>query len=380
MPRARILLSTGRAVVCGLCATVLGLVLVGKSSQVACGQPAPAVDSIGQALVANHPGGAVIGLLRGGTTAVHAFGAVDSTGQTPTARTLFEIGSITKTVTGLLLADAIERGEVERSTPVTTLLPDSVTIGPADSTTITLGHLATHRSGLPRLPSNLDATARPRDPYAAYGDSALYAFLDGYVLPRAPGTTYEYSNLGMGLLGHLLARQADTPYAALVRQRIAAPLGLSDTRVHLTDARQSRFAQGHTRVGAPAPPWHFDALAGAGALRSTAADLLSYLRAHRRALTVGPDTTPALHRAMRRATTVYAPTDRESTRIGLGWHQSTRGGHAVLWHNGGTGGFRSLVALDRDTGHGVVVLVSIARSARTVRDAGMALLRTLQSN
>ncbi|WP_208427330.1 MULTISPECIES: serine hydrolase domain-containing protein [Salinibacter] len=380
MPRARILLSTGRAVVCGLCATVLGLVLVGKSSQVACGQPAPAVDSIGQALVANHPGGAVIGLLRGDTTAVHAFGAVDSTGQIPTARTLFEIGSITKTVTGLLLADAIERGEVERSTPVTTLLPDSVTIGPADSTTVTLEHLATHRSGLPRLPANLGATARPRDPYAAYGDSALYAFLDGYVLPRAPGTTYEYSNLGMGLLGHLLARQADTPYAALVRQRIAAPLGLSDTRVHLTDAQQSRFAQGHTRAGAPTSPWHFDALAGAGALRSTAADLLAYLRAHRRALTVGPDTTPALHRAMRRATTVHAPTDRESTRVGLGWHQSTREGHAVLWHNGGTGGFRSLVALDRDTGHGVVVLVSTALSSRRVTETGMALLHALRSD
>ena len=216
------ILNMGRAVVCGLCATVLGLALVATSPQVACGQPALAVDSIGQALVENHPGGAVIGLLRGDTTAVHAFGAVDSTGRRPTARTVFEIGSVTKTFTGLLLADAIERGEVGRSTSVTTLLPDSVTVGTADSTTMTLGHLATHRSGLPRLPSNLGATARPGDPYAAYGDSALYAFLDDYTLSRAPGAKYEYSNLGMGLLGHLLARRADA---------VTAPSRTTKTRV-----------------------------------------------------------------------------------------------------------------------------------------------------
>ncbi len=374
------ILNMGRAVVCGLCATVLGLALVAKSPQVARGQPAPVVDSIGQALVENHPGGAVIGLLRGDTTAVHAFGAVDSTGRRPTARTLFEMGSVTKTFTGLLLADAIERGEVGRLTPVTTLLPDSVTVGTADSTTVTLGHLATHRSGLPRLPSNLGATARSGDPYAAYGDSALYAFLDDYTLSRAPGAKYEYSNLGMGLLGQLLARRADTTYAALVRRRITGPLGLSDTRIRLTDAQHSRFAQGHTRAGAPTSPWHFGALAGAGALRSTAADLLAYLRAHRHALEAASGPTLGLQQAMRRALRPRAPTGRDSTRVGLGWHQSTRDGRAVLWHNGGTGGFRSVVALDRETGDGVVVLVSAALSSRTVLKTGRALLRALRSD
>ena len=380
MPRVRILLSTGRAVVYGLCATVLGLILVGASPEVARGQPAPVVDSIGQALVENHPGGAVIGLLRRDTTAVHAFGAVDSTGRRPTACTLFEIGSITKTFTGLLLADAIEGGEVERSTPVGALLPDSVTIGTADSTTVTLGHLATHRSGLPRLPANLGATARPWDPYAAYGDSALYAFLDGYTLPRASGTGYQYSNLGAGLLGHLLARRADTTYAALVRRRITVPLGLSETRIRLTDAQHSRFAQGHTRAGAPTSPWHFDALAGAGALRSTAGDVLAYLRAYRHALAAASGPTLALQQAMRRALRPRAPTGRDSTHVGLAWHQSTRDGHEVFWHNGGTGGFRSLAALDRDTGHGVVVLVSTALSSRRVTKTGMALLHALRSD
>jgi len=348
-------------------------------------QPAPsAVDSIGQTLVGDGPGGAVIGLLHDDETSVHAFGAVDTTGTKPTERTIFEIGSVTKTVTGLLLAERIERGRLRPETPVADLLPDSVRIPRADSvgdTPMTLAHLATHRSGLPRLPSNLKAVmSSRRDPYAAYGDSALHAFLEDYTLPRAPGTAYQYSNLGMGLLGHLLARRADTTYAALVRRRITGPLGLSDTRVHLSPDRDDRFAQGYDQMGRPTPPWHFEALAGAGALRATATDLLAYLRAHRHALAADLDTTTAVQRAMRRAATIRGATDRGHARIGLGWHQSIRDGHAVLWHNGGTGGFRSLLALDRESGHGVVVLVGTALSSHTVLETGRALLRALRSD
>ena len=361
-----------------LCALLVVLPLVGTA------QPTPPpVDSLGRALVESHPGSAVIGLLDPDTSTVHGFGAVDSTGARPTARTLFEIGSITKAVTGLLLADAIERSSMDAATPVRALLPDSVAWHVADSVetpapTMTLGHLATHHSGLPRLPSNLNAARRPTDPYAAYGDSALYAFLDGYTLPRAPGADYQYSNLGMGLLGHLLARRADTTYATLVRHRISRPLGLSDTRIHLTEEQQGRFAQGHNRAGAPTPPWHFEALAGAGALRSTAADMLALLRAHRRALSTATDAPSPLQRAIRRATTPQAPAQNDS-RIGYGWHQLTRDGHAILWHSGGTGGFRSFVGLDRDTGHGVVVLVGAARPSPGASDTGLRLLRVLRS-
>lgn len=351
--------------------------LVGLLSVSASAQPA-VIDSLGTALTLRHDGAAVIGLLADGRTATYSFGAVDSTGTSPTARTLFEVGSVTKTFTGLLLADAIERGTVDASTPVAALLPDSVALATSDSTTLTLEHLATHRSGLPRLPGNLNPAVRPTDPYAAYGDSALFAFLDGYAPPRAPDAQFAYSNLGVGLLGHLLARRADTTYAALVRQRIAEPLGLSDTRVYLTKNQRAHFAQGHNQAGQPAPPWHFDTLAGAGALRSTAADMLAYLRAHRRALQADPDTASALQRAMRRATRPRASVGSGSTRIGYGWHQSTRDGHAVLWHSGGTGGFRSFVGLDRETGGGAVVLVSSAVSSRSVAEGGVRLLEVVQ--
>lgn len=356
---------------------VFGAVVAVQGGFPAWGQPTPTVDSIGHALTEDRPGGVVIGVLHDDSTSVHAFSTADSAGSAPTARTLFEIGSVTKTFTGLLLADAIERGAVGASTPVAALLPDSVALAPADSATsatITLEDLATHRSGLPRLPSNLNPAASPTDPYAAYGDSALFAFLDGYAPPRVPGARYEYSNLGMGLLGHLLARQADTTYAALVRERITGPLSLSDTRVRLTDGQRSRFTRGHNRAGAPAPPWHFDALAGAGALRSTATDMLAYLRAHRTALRAAPDTTLALQGAVRRALRPRVPAGSEGTRIGFGWHQSTRDGHRVVWHNGGTGGFRSFVGLNPETGHGVVVLVATPAASRLVTKGGFRLI------
>jgi len=342
-------------------------------------QPVPAaVDSIGHALADDHPGGAVIGLLHDDETSVHAFGAVDTAGTTPTARTIVEIGSITKTFTGLLLAERIERDRLRPHTPVPDLLPDSVTVTRADSvgdTPMTLAHLATHRAGLPRLPSNFKAVLDSRrDPYAAYGDSALYAFLDGHTLSRAPGTQYEYSNLGAGLLGHLLARRADTTYAALVRRRIAAPLGLSDTRIQLTASQNGRFAQGYNRIGAPTPPWHFEALAGAGALRSTVEDMLAYLRAHRRALRADPDTASVLVRALQRALTPRTATESDSTRIGFGWHDTRREGRRVVWHNGGTGGFRSFSGLERDDGGGVVVLVNAAVSSEVVAEGAFAVL------
>jgi CubicO group peptidase (beta-lactamase class C family) len=347
-------------------------------------QPAPVVDSVGAVLSEGHEGSVVIGLLDGGHTAVHGFGRVDRTSRRPTARTMFEIGSVTKTVTGLLLADAIERDVVEASTPVRALLPDSVAWTYADSVagappTMTLAHLATHRSGLPRLPTNLNAAARPADPYAAYGDSALYAFLDGYTVPRPPGARYVYSNLGMGLLGHLLARRADTTYAALVRRRVAAPLGLSDTRVYLSADQQRRFVQGHNRAGAPTSAWHFEALAGAGALRSTARDLLAYLRAHRRALAAAPDTASARTRAMVRALRPGASGPQADTRLGFAWHITLHDGRPVAWHSGGTGGFRSFVGLDRETGHGAVVLVGTAVSSRAVIENGLRLLEALRS-
>lgn len=337
---------------------------------------AAAIDSLGRGLSEGRPGAVVIGVWIGGEPAVHGFGAVDSTGTPPTAQTIFEIGSITKTFTGLLLADAVERGAVQPGAPVRRFLPDSLRRANSAAAPITLTHLATHRSGLPRLPSNLRASVRanPSDPYAKYDQDALYAYLKETGLSRASNAAYAYSNLGMGLLGHVLARRADTSYAALVQRRVAVPLSLPDTRIRLTPTQRGRFAQGHDATGRPAPPWHFPTLAGAGALRSTPADMLAYARAH---LTAS-DTT-ALGRAMLRATAAHAPTDQQSTRIGYGWHRTTRGAHTIVWHNGGTGGFSSFIGMHPESRRAVVLLAGIADGAAVTR-AGFVLMDRLVSS
>lgn len=365
-----------------LCSLLMGALFLGMAmlpSSDTHAQPLPAlVDSLGQRLVAGHPGGAVIGIADNDHRRVASFGAADTAGTRPTARTLFEIGSVTKTFTGLLLAEAVERGAVQPDDPVDRYLPDTLIAPAHEGRSITLLQLATHRSGLPRIPANLQPIPDPTDPYAHYTVRALYAFLDGYRVVRPPDSAYAYSNLGTGLLGHVLARQADTSYAALIQQRIAEPLGLDDTGIALTADPQSRFAQGYNLAGAPTPPWQIPSLAGAGALRASTADMLTYLRAHWTA----PDTT-RLGRAMRRATTPLADVDLGNnaafvgTRIAYGWHVTPRDGQSIVWHNGGTGGFSSFIGFNRATGQGVALLVSAGGVAQQATAAGFALLTRL---
>jgi CubicO group peptidase (beta-lactamase class C family) len=146
---------------------------------------------------------------------------------------------------------------------------------------ITLFHLATHTSSLPRLPRNLWTTVTDqKNPYANYRVEDLYKFLSGYRLWRMVGSKVAYSNLGMGLLGHILALIDGASYERVVIDRICVPLGLTDTSITLSDEQQRRLAQGHDEAGEPVPKWDLPALAGAGALCSTATDMLRYLEAN----------------------------------------------------------------------------------------------------
>ena len=144
--------------------------------------------------------------------------------------TVFEIGSATKVFTSLLLADAVKRGDVALTDPASKFLPTDAKMPERGGTQITLADLATHTSGLPRLPSNL-APKDPGNPYADYTPAQLYAFLSSHQLARDIGSRYEYSNLGAGLLGHLLARRAGVSYESLVKERIAGPLEMTSTAV-----------------------------------------------------------------------------------------------------------------------------------------------------
>jgi CubicO group peptidase (beta-lactamase class C family) len=301
----------------------------------------------------------VFGVVDGDNSEVVVFGRLDD-GKAPDGDTVYEIGSITKTFTATLLAQAALAGRLSLETPVGQLLPD-FTIPSRDGKEITLGDLATQHSGLPRLPSDF-MPADPDNPYADYDAAKLKASLAGYKLPRDPGAAYEYSNLGLGLLGYALAQSAHVSYGELVDREILKPLGMTMSGTAFTDTMRAHLAPGHDEQGKPAKNWDLDALAGAGAIRSTASDMLRYLRAN-----MGIDSSP-LSPAMMSAQEPRRDMAK-TLKVGLAWITTTRG---IVWHNGGTGGYRSFLGFTGgDRRHGVIVL---SDSAISVDDLGLATL------
>lgn len=310
--------------------------------------------------------GLVVGVIDGQGRRVIAYGARDLTDRRPVdGETLFEIGSVTKAFTGLLLADMVGRGEVKLDDPVVRYLPPGVTVPERNGKAITLLDLATHTSGLPRLPDNM-AMADPKNPYADYTEAQLDAFLRTYVLTRDIGATYEYSNLGVGLLGRALAYRAGGDYETVLRQRVLTPLGLSSTAITLTPALAQRFSPGHAGDLAQTPHWDLPSLAGAGGLRSSADDLLTLLAAE-----LGLVDTP-LKAAMAAQLAPRRPVN-DNVQVALGWHVGATPGGEIVSHGGGTMGFQSFVGFDREAGLGVVVLSNTAGLAG-VEDLGLHLL------
>jgi D-alanyl-D-alanine-carboxypeptidase/D-alanyl-D-alanine-endopeptidase len=270
--------------------------------------------------------------------------------------TLFEIGSMTKVFTSLLLSDMVQRKDVALSDPVAKFLPPGVSVPARGGRFITLVDLSTHTSGLPRLPTNL-APRDPANPYADYTVNQLYQFLAAYQLRREIGAQYEYSNLGGGLLGHVLSLRAGMDYEDLVRSRVSDPLGMASTRITLSPELKARLATGHDPAMNPVSPWDMPTLAGAGALRSTVNDLLVFLAAN-----LGYISSP-LASAMAAMLSVRRPTGTPGTDVALGWHVSKIEDREVAWHNGGTGGYRSFMAFDPKSRVGVVVLSNAGTTA-----------------
>ncbi len=309
--------------------------------------------------------GIVVGVVEPGSRRVVGygrFGADDP--REPDGDTVFEIGSITKVFTSIVLADLVAQGALEFDTPVQRLLGPGVQIPARNGAEITLLHLATHSSGLPRLPDNLDP-GDPANPYAGYTAAQLYAFLSSHELVRDIGETVEYSNLGVGLLGHALARGDGADYETLVSTRILEPLGMVDTSISLTPSRRERLAAGHDRALEPVSNWDIPTLAGAGALRSTVNDLLTFVEAN-----LGLRASP-LHEAMAVTHRPRRAFPAPNMEVGLGWIIRNERGRTIVWHNGGTGGYRSFLGFDPASGAGVTVL---SNSARSVDDLGFHLL------
>lgn len=245
----------------------------------------------------------------------------------------WEIGSVSKVFNSMLLIDAIAQGQVTLTDELRTWLPDA-------PPGVTLEQLASHTSGLSRLPKNMNLRwllSNAVDPYGPYGMDELSK---GLRKAKPRDNDYAYSNFGAGALGAALTVASGREWSELLAERIAAPLGLTHTDTSDTDLRQ-----GHTAQGADAAPWHWtSALAGAGAVRSTPQDLVTFTRWWM---------DPA-----EPWTEMLAPRADAGggMQVGLGWHLKTVDGVDWMWHNGAVGGFSSFVAVDPAGDRAVIVL------------------------
>jgi len=290
-------------------------------------------------------GALMVGTVRAGESNIQGFGRLDN-GRAPDADTIFEIGSVTKVFTAITLQIIVAEGLLKLDDRADKYLPNGLKLPEREGRAITLLDLATHSSGLQRLPGNLKIS---QNPYAKYGATDLYEFLKSTTLRRKPGEDYEYSNSGFGLLGHLLELRVGKPYPAVVREKLLLPLGMSNTVVTLSADHRARLAHGHDHKGRPTGNWDFDALAGAGAFRSNAADMMRFLEANLR-----PGGTPLGDSLTAAQKTHFRG---KTARIGLGWHQlNTKDGLKVIWHNGGTGGYVSFLGFAPKEQLGVVLL------------------------
>jgi len=312
--------------------------------------------------------GVVVGVARGAEVWIQGYGETAvASGVTPGARTLYEIGSLTKVYTGLLLADSHLRGVARLEDTLAEHLPEGTTIPSVDGAPIRLVHLATHTSGLPRLPSNLRTGGV--DPYAVYDAEALYAGLAAARPRRAPGTHYAYSNFGAGALGHALAcAEGVASYEQLCLARLCVVQGFDDTRVVLSPEQRTRLAPAHDEALLLSSSWGFDALAPAGGLCASTEDLLRFGQL----FCVGREHPHAAAAAM---TLEVHTTPEDGPPMGLGWHhaQGFEAFTRVVAHEGQTGGYHSVIFVAPD--ERIVVTLLANAPCDSLGQLGVTLLR-----
>ncbi len=265
--------------------------------------------------------------------------------------TVYEIGSLSKIFTSLLLADAVVRGDIDLNAAVEVDNQAGIRLPTYESTSIKWIDLSTHRSGLPRLPENLPLT-NLTNPYRDYDSLKAAEFLNQYELPRQPGESQEYSNIGGSLLGYLVAEKAGKTYQELLRERIAEPLRMTDCTVSLSKDQRNRLATPHDTFGSPTAFWTSADLPGAGGIYSTMRDMMRFAKAQL--------TPPTGHigEAIELAWTQQRDADASGPAMGLGW--MIAGDGQTRWHNGQTGGSHSALFINRELECAVVVLCNTA--------------------
>jgi CubicO group peptidase (beta-lactamase class C family) len=310
--------------------------------------------------------GLSVGILKDGKTHTFHYGVMDKiTAKQPDDNTFYEIGSITKTFTGTLLAQAVIEKKIKLDDDIRLYLPEKYPNLEYKGQPILVKHLANHTSRIPSFPFKDITTQKGYDaknPYKHYTSDMVLAYLHQIELDTTPGYKSDYSNFATGLMGIILEKIYKMPYADLVKKYIATPLSMNDTKVYITDS--TRFAKPHNRQGQADYYWDFTGLSGAGAIRSTVKDMLQYAQTH---MTAKEDYI--------KLTQTATFQDKSTNAVGLYWQLSTNSnGQLITWHNGMTGGFSSFCGFSKEYNVAVVLL---SNSSDNVTQKGFELMKML---
>jgi serine-type D-Ala-D-Ala carboxypeptidase/endopeptidase len=298
--------------------------------------------------------GVSIGIFRKGVRRVFVYGGAKKD-------SIFEIGSITKTFTGLILAQMVQQDQVRLDEPIRELLPVG-TVAKPEGPEITPLDLITQHSGLPRMPDNFKP-ADPANPYAEYAVPDLFKYVAQHGVKKPADAGFLYSNVGVGLLGQALANRAGVSYAELLRKEVTDPLVMNDTSISLSESQEHRFIPGHLSNHQPAHAWDLNALAGAGGVRSTAADMMKYLEAQlhpEKIILSNSPNTRTLPAAIFQSHKLQADAEPGS-KIAFAWMFNSK---FAYWHNGATGGYSSIAFFNPHEDFAVIVLLNTAISKR----------------
>ena len=294
-----------------------------------------------------HAPGMVISLINKSGVAFYTSGRASQNGPPLTEHSLFEIGGVTHSFTGLLLAQTVLEEKADLDDSISKYLAERAPEIKNWDKEITLKLLATHGSSLPNHPNNLPAN--PDNPYTNYSVQLLYEYLSEYKTPLNTGLLYKHSHLGMGLLGHILSLIHEKDYNSLVQEKIAVPLNMVETGVQLNKEAAKRLVPGFDLDGSPTPGWTYKVLEGSGALKSSAHDMTLFLKEAMGGHSLGE--------AMNLSQSSHF-NPLPGTMKGLGWQITFSMGNEIIWQKGQTGGYASFAGFNKTTGVGAVVLAN----------------------
>ena len=311
--------------------------------------PAEVVETIEKRIEEGVTPSIAIAIIDSSSIQYFSFGRTAEDGKKVDENTIYEIGSISKVFTAIILAQQVQKSELKLEDEINSFLPNDIKVPVMGDMDITFGNLTDHTSGLPRMPDNFNP-ANPNNPFADYSVGQMYEFISNYQPVRTVGSEYEYSNIAQGLLGHLLALCNNSTYEELMIQSLANPLDMNDTRIKFTQRMKENLALGHSR-GEVVENWDIPALPGAGAIRSSTSDMAKFISAN-----LGYVNNSFME-AMKLTHKVRHDKAGDMS-VAMAWHIKKGDNGDVIWHNGGTGGYSTFAGFVKETGKGVVLLTN----------------------